>query len=136
MKKLLQNMIFFLAALPGAGQALAVQPHLQAVDGVVGAYLDAQVKGDVSTLSALMCGPLLEKRQPLLDNPGYPAHLVNAYLGARYSLVHHQVLDTGDVKAEISVTFPGREPARRQLLLKRTASATWPYCIAAESDAI
>lgn len=104
--------------------ALAVagaQDEMEA-QAVLTRYFDALSQGDTLTLRSLMGGDLLEKRSRLLDNPSYPAFLVETYGSARYSIDNMEIISPTDIAVEASITFDQESTAQRRFLLRKEPS--------------
>lgn len=95
-------------------------------------YFDALTQGDTLTLRSLMCGDLLERRSRLLDNPTYPAFLVETNGSARFSLDETEAISPSDMAIEASIIFDQESTALRRFLLTKERSipgAGENYCI-------
>lgn len=88
-------------------------------EGVLLRYFDALSQGDTLTLRSVMGGTLLETQSPLLDNPAYPAWLVETFAGARFSIDSVETLSEVEVAIEASIVFGVDDAIPRRYLLRR-----------------
>jgi hypothetical protein len=84
-------------------------------------YFDALAQGDVLTLRSLLGGDLLEKRYRLLNNPSYPAHLVETYKQAHFRIDQYTVLNEDTIAAEVVIVLSPDENVEKRFLLIREA---------------
>ncbi len=88
-------------------------------EGVLLRYFDALSQGDTLTLRSVMGGTLLETQSPLLDNPTYPAWLVETFAGASFSIDGIETLSEAEVAIEASIVFGVDDAIPRRYLLRR-----------------
>jgi hypothetical protein len=81
-------------------------------------YFDALSQGDTLTLRSLMDGRLLETRSRLLDNPAWPAFLVETFAGATFSIDRIETLSEAEIAIEATIVFGEDDTIPRRFLLR------------------
>jgi hypothetical protein len=100
-------------------------------------YFSALTQGDITTLKSLLGGDLLNKRIRLLNNPTYPAFLVETYGSAHFSIEQISTVNSTDIEIDASIIFDHENIARRRFLLHKDPLITTTdvtYQIYQESD--
>lgn len=82
-------------------------------------YFDALSQGDTVSMRSLMGGELLDKRSRLLDNPGYPGHLISTYGRAQYTVIDYTTLNDTTVSIDATITLSPEETVKMRFLLKK-----------------
>ena len=101
-------------------QYLAADGQKDAI-AVVKAYLNALIEGDTETIRESMGGYLLEKRQKLLDNPGYPSFLREAYKNASFEILNFKFLKKNSMQIDVRIDLNEKESRQLRFLLIKKA---------------
>jgi len=104
MKKFWQGALLWLSILGNIHAVAAdtgVPDELEQAESVVSAFLGALAQGDVDTISQLLGGGFLVKKERLLKNPDYSARLVELYSGTSHEIT--RVERTADGKVAVDV---------------------------------
>lgn len=99
---------------------------------VVDRYLDALRSGDVNDLAQILGGPLLLKRQALLDNPDYAGFLADEYQGWEIEVLDVRATESPLVEADYLMRRDGGAEQIRKRLFLEPASDGLPYRVVAE----
>jgi hypothetical protein len=121
MKPIKSAIIFALLSLLAAHITVA-SPESDAA-AVLTRYFDALTQGDVLTLRSLMAGELLKKRSRLLDNPTYPAFLINTYGNARFQIDTVKSIGQSALTINASIIYDQDNISQRQYLLRDDSSS-------------
>ena len=95
-------------------------------EAVLTHYFDALGQGDVLTLRSLMAGELLKKRSRLLDNPTYPAFLVNTYGNARFQIDAVKSIGPYAFIINASIIYDQDNISQRRYLLRDESTSGTP----------
>lgn len=100
--------------------APASQPEdAMAAEAVLTRYFDALTHGDTATLRSLMAGDLLEKRLRLLNNPTYPAYLIDTYQNARFLVDRIEPHEPHSIVIDVSILVDQVTISQRRFLLRK-----------------
>ena len=95
-------------------------------EGVLLRYFDALSQGDVRTLRGLIDGEMRESQGGLLENPTWPAWLVQTFGGADLSVDRIETLGPDEVLIEASIIYGADDSTQRRYLLRRAPSGDEP----------
>lgn len=105
----------------GWSDTLPTAEQLEA-EAVVLNYFDALYRGDTVTITTLLAGELLEKRESLLSNPHYAAQLQDLYRDAQFEVVGYDTLDEDAVAIDARISLNEQEVIRSRFILIKDAS--------------
>jgi hypothetical protein len=107
----------------------------QQAETVVNDYFLALTTGDTSTIKSLLGGSLLEKRKRLLNNPSYPAHLMDIYNEAQLEITGNTISNKS-ITIDATITLNSGKAIKRRYLLKENTNQGSPgqFTIYSESD--
>lgn len=129
MRRRVATLLLTSALLGPSLGAAAVDPEVQVV---VDRYLDALQYGDVLDLEQILGGTLRQKRQALLDNPDYAAHLAAQHADWTFQVLEVRSGAAGLFEADyVMRRDAGAEEIRKRLFLQPAGDGL-PYRVVAE----
>lgn len=102
---------------PAAWSATLPTAEQLEAEAVVLNYFDALHQGDTDVIATLLDGPLLEKRQSLLNNPGYADRLRSLYQNAQFHVVGYSTLDADSVAIDTRIDLNDQETIESRFIL-------------------
>jgi|GEM_PF-3217323 len=139
----MRNLKFLLYTLAGlsllyadVSQAMSLSNAQIEAENVIRSYHLALTQGDTTTIKALLGGDLLKKRRKLLDNPTYPAHLLNVYSGSTIEIVNN-TSENNSISITAKIILGTGEIQGRDYLLKQNndPASTYRYIIYSDTSA-